>query len=144
MKKLFLVILALISGVVVYVNLPLTSVAILTVTVSDQNGREIASDAAATFLDANGAPIIKITSETSGSWDNNLHWWSHTSHSTSNLRPADAMRATSVRIEANDCDAAKLPVELERTYEPMSIAPHGGGAAYFIYRFGRSVVLQCR
>ena len=27
--------------------------------------------------------------------------------------------------------------------QALSFAPHGGGAAYFIYRFDRDVVLQC-
>jgi len=142
-KKTLLVLIALIGGGVVLLCLPLTSVAVLTVTVLDQNNQKMTTNVTATFLDRHGKPIIKITSKTPGSWDNNLHWWSHSSHSTSKLRPADAMRATSVLIEAKDCDAATLPIKLKRTYEPMSIAPHGGGAAYFIYKFDQSAVVQC-
>ena len=104
---------------------------------------KITGEAAATFLDSAGTPIVKITPETRGSWDSNLHWWSHSSHPTSNLRPADAKRATSVLVEAKGCDAATLPVTLEQSYEAISLAPHGGGAAYFIYKFEKSVVLQC-
>lgn len=143
-KKFALVLLALIGAAAVYLSLPLTSVAVLTVTASDQNGQKVTSHAAATYFDAQGTPIAKITPHTKGSWDNNLHWWTHSSHSASNLKPADAKRVASVKVEALDCDALTLPVTLERSYEPMGITPHGGGPAYFIYRFERSVVLQCR
>jgi len=143
-KKPLLALSALIGGGAILLSLPLTSVAVLTVTVLDQNNQKMTANVTATFLDHHGKPIVKITSKTLGSWENNLHWWTHSSHSTSKLRPADAMRATSVLIEANDCGAATLPIKLKRTYEPMSIAPHGGGAAYFIYKFDQSAVLQCR
>lgn len=143
MKKLSLAVLILVGGSVALCSLPLTSVAVLTVTLSDQNGDKITTDATATYLDAQDAPIIVITLATRGSWDNNLHWWSHSSHSTSKLRPDDAMRATTVQIEAKACDKAVFDVELDRSYEPLSFAPHGGGGAYFIYRFDREVVLQC-
>lgn len=142
-KKLLLALSALIGGGVVLLSLPLTSVAVLTITVLDQNNQKMTANVTATFLDDHGKSIVKITPKTPGSWDNNLHWWTHSSHSTSKLRPTDAMRATSVLIEANECDAAILPIKLNRTYEPMSIAPHGGGAAYFIYKFDQSAVLQC-
>ena len=143
-KRLLLVLSTLIGGGAVWLCLPLTSVAVLTITVLDQDNQKMTANATATFLDQYGKSIVKISSKTPGSWDNNLHWWTHSSHSTSKLRPTDAMRATSVLIEANECDAAILPIKLNRTYEPMSIAPHGGGAAYFIYKFDRTVVLQCR
>jgi hypothetical protein len=144
MKKVSLALLALIAGAVAYCSLPLTSVALLTVTVSDQDGRKISSDVTATYLDDAGAAIVTITPDTTGSWDNNLHWWAHSAHATSTLRPEDARRATSVVIEAAGCEAASLPVTLVRNYEPLSFAPHGGGAAYFIYEFEQSVVLHCR
>ena len=144
MKKISIVLLALVGAIVGFLCLPLRSVVLLTVTVSDQNGQKVTGDVAATYFDAEGKPIAKITPYTKGSWDNNLHWWAHSSHFASNLRPVDAKRATSVLIEAKDCDGVTLPVRLERKYEPMGITPHGGGPAYFIYRFEQPVVLQCR
>lgn len=143
-KRSLLALGALIGGGAVLLSLPLTSVAVLTITVLDQNNQKMTANVTATFLDRHGKPIVNITSKTPGSWDNNLHWWTHSSHSTSKLRPTDAMRAASVLIQASDCDTATLPIKLKRTYEPMSIAPHGGGAAYFIYKFDQSVILQCR
>lgn len=143
-KRLLLVLSTLIGGGAVLLCLPLTSVAVLTITVLDQDNQKMTANATATFLDHYGKSIVKITSKTPGSWDNNLHWWTHSSHSTSKLRPADAMRAASVLIQASDCEAATLPIKLQRSYQPMSIAPHGGGAAYFIYKFDRTIVLQCR
>jgi hypothetical protein len=144
LKKTFLMLAVLTGSIAVYFSLPLTSVALLTLTATDQNGQRISSGAMATFLDRHGLPIAEITSTTPGSWDNNLHWWSHSSHPASKLRPSDAMRASSVKVTASNCKAATSSVKLVRRYEPLSIAPHGGGAAYFIYRFDQNVVLQCR
>jgi hypothetical protein len=127
-----------------YCSLPLRSVAILTVSLADQGGRPIKSGAKATFLDAKGAEITSIASGSPGSWDNKLHWWAHTHHDTSRMRPVDAKRATAVRLDAAGCESTTVPVVLDRTYEPLSFAPHGGGAAYFIYRFERDVALACR
>jgi hypothetical protein len=143
MRKFLLVLFLLLTSAVGYCSLPLTSVAVLTVTVSDQTGREIEAGAVATYLDANGAGIIRITSDTPSSWGNNLHWWSHSRHATSTLRPDDAKRAATVEVTAEGCEGASIPVVLERQYEPLSFAPHGGGAAYFIYSFEREVVLVC-
>ncbi len=141
-KKLLLVLLVLVSGAAAYFSLPLTSVAILTVTLTDQTGRKITADATATYLDGTGSPIVNIAFGLP-SWDNNLHWWAHSRHATSTLRPEDAKRAAAVRIEAKGCEAVTIPVTLERSYEPLSLMPHGGGAAYFIYRFDRNVILRC-
>jgi hypothetical protein len=143
MRKFWLVLFLLPLGSMAYCSLPLTSVAVLTITLSDQTGGTIEADAAATYLDADGAAIVSITSEMPSSWDNNLHWWSHSKHATSTLRPADAKRAVAVEITAKGCETARIPVALERHYEALSFAPHGGGAAYFIYEFERDVVLQC-
>lgn len=126
-----------------YCSLPLTQVATLTVKVSDQSGRAIKADVEAIYLDAEGREIQRITPRTRGSWDNNLHWWSHSGHDSSLLRPRDARRSHTVRIEAKGCQPASLPVTLERTYEPLSFSPHGGGPAYLIDRFERAVVLRC-
>ena len=143
-KRPLLLLGALMIGATIWLCLPLTSVAVLTISVFDQNNRKMTSNVTATFLDRRGEHIVRITSKTPGSWDNNLHWWTHSSHATSKLRPADARRTASVLIEADDCNSTTLPINLTRTYEPMSIAPHGGGAAYFIYKFDQSVNLKCR
>lgn len=142
MRKLPATLLIATAGAVVYFSLPLTSVAVLTVTLTDQNGGKIKADATATYLDGGGNAIVTIAFGLP-SWDNNLHWWAHSRHPSSTLRPDDAKRAASVKIEAKGCEATSIPVVLERSYEPPSPMPHGGGAAYFIYRFDRSVVLQC-
>ena len=143
MRKFLLILFLLPLGSMGYCSLPLTSVAILTITLSGQTGRKIEADATATYRDADGAPIVNITFETPSSWDNNLHWWSHSKHRTSTLRPDDAKRAVEVEISAKDCETETILVALERHYEALSFAPHGGGAAYFIYRFDRDVVLRC-
>lgn len=142
MKKLLAAVLVLIAASIAYFSLPLTSVAVLTVTLTDQNGGKIAADATATYLDGGGKAIVTIAFGLP-SWDNNLHWWSHSRHPASTSRPGDAKRAAAVRIEAKGCETTSIPVVLERSYEPPSPMPHGGGAAYFIYRFDRGVVLQC-
>jgi hypothetical protein len=142
MKKLLAVVLVLIAVLAAYFGLPLTSVAVLTVTLTDQNGGKITADASATYLDGGGNAIVTIAFGLP-SWDNNLHWWAHSRHPASRLRPEDAKRAVSVRIEAKGCETVTIPVSLERSYEPPSPMPHGGGAAYFIYRFNGSVVLRC-
>lgn len=144
MRKFLLILFFLPLGGVAYCSLPLTSVAVLTLTLTDQTGRKIGAGAAATYRDAEGAPIVSITFETPSSWVNNLHWWSHSQHRTSTLRPEDARRAVAVEISAEGCETATIPVALERHYEALSFSPHGGGAAYFIYSFDRDVVLQCR
>lgn len=144
MKKIALGLLALIAVSLAYCSVPLTSVATLTIAVTDQSGRKITSGATATYLDGDGATIVTIKNKTRGSWDNNLHWWSHSEHRTSILRPKDAKRAVSVRIEAENCEPATFPVKLNREYEALSFAPHGGGSAYFIFRFETSAMLQCR
>ena len=144
MKTFLLTLVLLIVSAAVYLSLPLTSVAILTVSLLDQNNQQVTANAAATYFDADGHPIIKITPQTRGSWSNNLHWWTHNSHPTSNMRPADAMRAASVQIEAKDCEVARFAVKLDRNYSPLSQSPHGGGAAHFLYRFEHRAVLQCR
>ena len=142
MNKFLAALLVLIAGAVAFFSLPLTSVAVLTVTLTDQNGGKITADATATYLDGGGNAIVTIAFGLP-SWDNNLHWWSHSRHPASRLRPEDAKRAASVSIEAKGCETVTIPVSLERSYEPPSPMPHGGGAAYFIYRFERAVVVRC-
>lgn len=144
MKKLAIALVLLIAASLGYCSLPLRSVALLTLRLTDQAGRPIKTGGKATFLDAKGAEITSIASGQPGSWDNALHWWAHSHHSTSLLRPVDAKRAAAVRVEAAGCESTQIPVSLVRTYEPLSFAPHGGGPAYFIYRFERDIVLTCR
>jgi hypothetical protein len=143
MRKFLWILVLLALGSMAYCSLPLTSVAVLTLTLTDQTGAGIETGAAAAYLDADGAPIVTITSETPSSWANSLHWWSHSRHPTSTLRPDDAKRAATVEISAQGCETVTMPVALERKYEPLSFAPHGGGAAYFIYRFDRDVIMEC-
>lgn len=144
MKKAALALVLLIAASLGYCSLPLRSVALLTIGLTDQGGRPIKAGGKATFLDAKGAEITSIASGEPGSWDNKLHWWAHSHHRTSRLRPDDAKRAVTVRVEATGCVQATAPVSLVRTYEPLSFAPHGGGPAYFIYRFERDLVLTCQ
>lgn len=143
MKWFGLSLLLLLVALLGYCSLPLTSVATLTVSVSDQSGKKITSGATATFLDAHGAAITTVASGDAGSWDNSLHWWSHSHHATSRLRPSDARRAAAVRIAATGCEAVTLPVSLQRHYEPLSLMPHGGGPAYLLYTFQGTAVLLC-
>lgn len=143
MRKLMLALVLLPLLSVGYCSLPLSSVAVLTVTVTDQTGRGIEAGASSTYLDAAGQPIATVTSETPSSWGNNLHWWVHSHHPTSLLRPADARRAVAVEVTAPGCATQRLPVALERSYEALSFAPHGGGPAYLIYSYDRQVDLDC-
>ncbi len=140
LKKSLLAVFLLIVATLVTCALPLTSVATLTLSVTDQTGRKITGDASATFLDAARASIVRVTPQ----WDNHIHWWSHSSHASSTLRPADAQRAVSARVEAKDCEPQTVPVVLQRRYQPPSVMPHGGGPAYYHYTFERAVVLRCR
>ena len=104
---------------------------------------KIINEVEANFLDDKGETIVKITSKTRGSWDNNLLWWTSSRHKDGKTTPADTLRATMIQIDAKGCKSESVPVKLTRTYEPMSVFPHGGGAAHFIYRFDKSVTLQC-
>jgi hypothetical protein len=127
-----------------YCSLPLTQVAALTVAVYDDRSRAITGNMEAVFLDDAGREIQRITPKTPGSWDNRLHWWSHSSHDTSLLRPTDARRARTVTVSAEGCESASLPVTLQWSYEPISLFPHGSGAAFLFYQFERDIVLKCR
>ncbi|MBD3678728.1 MAG: hypothetical protein HUJ27_10050 [Rhodobacteraceae bacterium] len=143
MRRFALALLLLLASSVGYCSLPRTSVAVLTITVTDQSGRKIEAGAAAAYFDAVGQPIVTIASDTPSSWSNNLHWWAHSDHRSSTLRPADARRAVEVEVTAQGCDTVRLPVTVMRSYEALSFAPHGGGPAYFIYSFDQQVTLQC-
>ena len=143
MKRFGLFVLALIGGSLAYCSIPFTQVATITIKVTDQAGGKIDKGARAVFRDEAGREIVTVRSGARGSWGHNLHWWTHSSHRQSLLRPADAKRARSVRVEAKNCQARVAPVLLKRTYQPLSFMPHGGGPAYLHYRFEGSVMLQC-
>jgi len=144
MKKIAITVVLLIAVALGYCSLPLSSIATLMIRLTDQTGRKITSGAAVTFLDAAGTPIATVRTGDRGSWDNTLHWWTHSHHSTSAQRTSDALRATSARVTATGCDSATIPVLLVRRYEPIDFAPHGGGPAYYVHTFDSSVVLTCR
>jgi hypothetical protein len=109
----------------------------------DDRGNKILNDATATFLDENDRKIAEIGLGALPSWDNNIHWWAHSDHPTSTLRPDDARRARSAIIRAPGCGPLRLPIALSSTYNPPSIMPHGGGEAYMLYEFSRTVMLEC-
>lgn len=125
-------------------SLPLKQVATLMLTVVDQNGRPITADVAAIYLDADNREIVKITPQSRGSWGNAMIWWAHSTNTQSLLRPADAKRARTARVEKTGCAPASVPVALERIYEPLSFSPHGGGPAHLRYHFEKQVTLQCQ
>jgi hypothetical protein len=143
LKKLVIVVLLLVAGLVVDYSLPLTSVATLTVVVTDQRAAKIKKDAAVTFLDADGKPITTVRTGDRGSWDNSLHWWTHSERPMNTLTPRDAQRATAARVEARNCESVSIPVRLVRRYEWPSLMPHGAGPAYFHYDFSQAVTLRC-
>ncbi|WP_119300323.1 hypothetical protein [Dongia deserti] len=141
MKKVFAAL--LLCVLVGYCALPLVSVSSITIALENQRGRKITADGRAAFLDADGRAIVEIALDESPSWDNNIHWWAHSTHETSKLRPVDARRARSVAISAGGCAPLTLPIALESRYVPPSLAPHGGGRAYMLYEFNGTARLTC-
>jgi len=133
----------LIALLVGYYAVPDISISAITITVSDSHGNKITHDASATFLDAEGNEIVRVELGALPSWDNNIHWWAHSSNPQSLLRPSDAKRATSAIVRAKNCAPVKVPIALTSTYEPPSIMPHGGGSAYMLYEFNRFIYLEC-
>ena len=142
-KVLALVLILVLCTLVAYCALPLTSVSAITITLEDERGEPIAGNARASFLDGEGRKIVDVVLGELPSWDNNIHWWAHSSHEASLLRPEDARRAESALIEAEGCAPLTLPVELDGSYVPPSIMPHGGGRAYMLYEFSQTVRLEC-
>lgn len=140
MKKVLALVLLLLIG---YCAVPLTSVSAITIAVEDEKGGKITANAVASFLDSDGRAILDVAVGEPPSWDNNIHWWAHSSHETSKLRPEDARRVKSALISAEGCAPLKLPVELEREYVPPSLMPHGGGRAYMLYDFTGTARLNC-
>lgn len=146
MRKRIPAILAILGGLAwlaAHYALPRVSVSAITLTLEDEAGGKIAGRARAHFLDADGREIVTIALGELPSWDNNLHWWAHSSHPESTLHPKDALRARSVMIEAEGCVPQTVRVELRGTYVPPSLLPHGGGRAYVLYEFSRIVRLEC-
>ena len=138
-----LVILGGLAWLAAHYALPRVSVSVITLTLEDEVGGKIAGPARAHFLDADGREIVTIALGELPSWDNNLHWWAHSSHPESQLHPKDALRARGVMIEADGCAPQTVRVELRGTYVPPSLLPHGGGRAYMLYEFSRVVRLEC-
>jgi hypothetical protein len=137
---LLALLLVLLTG---YCALPLTSVSAITIALEDQNGRKITANAVASFLDADGREIVDVALGALPSWDNNIHWWAHSSHQDSKLRPEDARRAKSVTIAAQGCAPLTLSIKLKGQYVPPSLSPHGGGRAYMLYEFSETARLDC-
>ena len=126
-----------------YCALPLTSVSAITLVLENQGGKKIVSNARAAFLDVDGWEIVEIDLGEPPSWDNNIHWWAHSSHETSKLRPEDARRARSAVVSAQGCAPITLPIKLDGRYVPPSLSPHGGGRAYMLYEFNGTARLDC-
>jgi hypothetical protein len=141
-KKVLAVVLIL-CALLGYCALPLTSVSAITITLENQGGEPIAGTARASFVDGEGGKIVDVALGELPSWQNNIHWWAHSSHATSLLRPEDARRAMSVLIEAEGCAPLTVPMELHGQYVPPSLMPHGGGRAYMLYEFAQTVRLEC-
>lgn len=140
MKKVLALLLCLLVG---YCALPLISVSSITIALEDQRGAKITTDGRASFQDADGRAIVEIALGELPSWDNNIHWWAHSNHETSTLRPGDARRATSVAISVRGCAPLMFPIALHGRYIPPSLAPHGGGRAYMLYEFKGTARLNC-
>jgi hypothetical protein len=140
LKKALAFLLLLLVG---YCAVPLTSVSSITIAVEDENGGKITENAVASFLDSDGRAIVDIALGELPSWDNNIHWWAHSSHEISKLRPEDARRARTALISAEGCAPLKLPIELQSEYVPPSLMPHGGGRAYMLYEFTGAARLNC-
>lgn len=140
MKKVLALLLCLLVG---YCALPFTSVSSITIALEDQRGAKITTDGRALFQDADGRAIVEIALGEPQSWDNNIHWWAHSNHETSTLRPRNARRATRVAISARGCTPLVLPIALQGRYVPPSLAPHGGGRAYMLYEFKGTARLNC-
>lgn len=143
MKKVLALLLCLLVLLVAYCALPLTSVSSITIALENHRGEKITADGRASFQDADGRAIVEIALGEPQSWDNNIHWWAHSTHETSKLRPGDARRARSVAILALGCAPLTLPIALQGRYIPPSLAPHGGGRAYMLYEFNGTARLDC-
>jgi hypothetical protein len=143
LKKIAVLLALLLCLLVGYCAVPLTSVAVITIALEDNNGRQITENAKATFLDAGSKAIVEIALGAPPSWSNNIHWWSHSSNPESVLRPEDARRAASAVISAEGCAPVTLPIQLQRHYVPPSLSPHGGGPAYMLYEYRAPARLDC-
>lgn len=143
MKKIIGLVAALLCLPVGFCALPLTSVTTITIALEDRNGRSLTENAHASFLDSAGREIVDIALGAPPSWANNIHWWAHSSHETSVMRPEDARRARRVLISAQGCAPLTLSIELQGRYVPPSLLPHGGGRAYMLYEYSGTARLDC-
>jgi hypothetical protein len=140
LKKIVAILLCVLVG---YCALPLTSVSAITIALEDRNGGKITANARASFLDDDGREIVEVALGELPSWDNNIHWWAHSSHKESKLRPDDARRARSAVISAQGCAPLTVPIALQGQYVPPSLSPHGGGRAYMLYEFKGTAQRDC-
>ena len=110
MKKI-IAILAL-ASLGAYVLLPLKSISALTITIEDEAGGRITSNAAATFVDESGLAITTVELGRLPSWDNNIHWFASSEDPEGKPHPDDAKRASAAIIRARDCGPVRLPIAL--------------------------------
>lgn len=122
---------------------PLTSVSTITLTLVDQAGKPVTTKASATFYDAEKRVITRIALGKFPSWENNIHWWAHSTSAASLLRPRDARRAVSATLTVEHCDSLTIPIALSSEYIAPSAALHGGGVAYMFYNYAAIAQLTC-
>ena len=141
MKKIFAILVLALLGV--YFFWPSKSISALTITIEDDAGAKITSNAKATFLDADGQTIATVELGHLPSWDNNIHWFANSEDPEVSPHPDDARRAIAAVVRAQDCGPVRVPVALTSSYAPPSIMPHGAGPAYMYYEFRATVRLKC-
>lgn len=141
-RKKILLLIAL-CALVSFCAVPLTAVSTITLTLVDQDGNPLTTNAAATFYDAEKRAITRIALGKLPSWGNNIHWWAHSASAASLLRPGDARRAVRAVLEAEHCAPLTIPIALTGEYIAPSAALHGGGAAYMLYNYATTAHLTC-
>jgi hypothetical protein len=128
---------------VAFCAVPLTAVSTITLTLVDQDEKPLTTNAAATFYDADKRVITRITLGKFPSWENNIHWWAHSTSAASLLRPSDARSAVRAVLEVDHCVSLTIPIALTGEYIAPSAALHGGGSAYMLYNYAATVHFTC-
>lgn len=125
--------------------LPWHVVVAVTLTLHDSTGKPLAGDAEASLQAADGAVLGTVRLKDGlPSWSNNLHWWSKTAWPLALFGGGDpAQRATQAMVTTQSCGSQTVQLEWVRDYEPVSLAPHGGGAPYLYYHVEQKVWLDC-
>lgn len=138
-KWLFLLLFALVW------MLPWHVVVAVTLTLHDSTGKPLTGDAEANLQAADGTALGTVRLKDGlPSWSNNLHWWSRTFWPLTLLGGGDAVqRATQATVKTQSCGSQTVELEWVREYEPVSLAPHGGGAPYLYYHVEQKVWLDC-